>query len=74
MDIQMPEMDGLSATRAIRRMKGFESLPIVAMTAHAMNSDRELSLQAGMNDHINKPIDLPELFQALARWIPPRKE
>jgi CheY-like chemotaxis protein len=71
MDIQMPVMDGLSATRAIREM-GFAELPIVAMTAHAMSSDREVSLQAGMNDHVNKPINVTELFQALAKWIPPR--
>ncbi|MDR1038770.1 MAG: response regulator [Deltaproteobacteria bacterium] len=70
MDIQMPVMDGLTATRAIREL-GFASLPIVAMTAHAMSSDRELSLKAGMNDHVNKPINVMELFQALAKWIPP---
>ncbi|MDR1035176.1 MAG: PAS domain-containing protein [Deltaproteobacteria bacterium] len=71
MDIQMPVMDGLTATRAIRDL-GFDRLPIVAMTAHAMSSDRELSLKAGMNDHVNKPINVNELFQALAKWIPPR--
>ena len=69
MDIQMPEMDGLAATQAIRREARFSALPIVAMTAHAMAGDRELSLKAGMNDHINKPINLLELFQALAKWI-----
>jgi PAS domain S-box-containing protein len=71
MDIQMPKMDGLSATRAIREL-GFKELPIVAMTAHAMSSDRELSLKAGMNDHVNKPINIKELFQTLLRWIPPK--
>ncbi|MDR3155457.1 MAG: response regulator [Deltaproteobacteria bacterium] len=71
MDIQMPVMDGLTATRTIREL-GYSELPIVAMTAHAMSSDRELSLKAGMNDHVNKPINVPELFQALAKWIPPR--
>jgi CheY-like chemotaxis protein len=71
MDIQMPEMDGLEATRSIRRMEAFRSLPIVAMTAHAMSGDRELSLQSGMNDHVNKPIDVNELFKAIARWLPP---
>ncbi|MDR1870355.1 MAG: PAS domain-containing protein [Deltaproteobacteria bacterium] len=70
MDIQMPEMDGLTATRTIRSMAGFESIPIVAMTAHAMSGDRELSLAAGMNDHISKPINLPELYQALLKWVP----
>ena len=69
MDIQMPEMDGLAATQAIRREARFNDLPIVAMTAHAMAGDRELSLKAGMNDHINKPINLLELFQSLAKWI-----
>ncbi|MDR1081035.1 MAG: PAS domain-containing protein [Deltaproteobacteria bacterium] len=71
MDIQMPVMDGLTATRTIRDL-GFDRLPIVAMTAHAMSSDRELSLKAGMNDHVNKPINVNELFQALAKWIPPK--
>ncbi|MDR1079617.1 MAG: response regulator, partial [Deltaproteobacteria bacterium] len=69
MDIQMPEMDGLTATRAIRALPGYEELPIVAMTAHAMSGDRDLSLAAGMNDHITKPINLDALFAALNRWI-----
>jgi len=72
MDIQMPEMDGLTATIRLRELPQFQDLPIVAMTAHAMSGDREQSLKAGMNDHINKPINISELFQALARWIPPR--
>ncbi|MDR1164698.1 MAG: response regulator [Deltaproteobacteria bacterium] len=71
MDIQMPVMDGLTATKTIREL-GFSELPIVAMTAHAMSSDRELSLKAGMNDHVNKPINVKELFQTLLKWIPPK--
>jgi signal transduction histidine kinase/DNA-binding response OmpR family regulator/ABC-type amino acid transport substrate-binding protein len=73
MDIQMPEMDGLTASKAIRAIPGFESLPIVAMTAHAMSGDRELSLSAGMNDHVTKPINLTELFSTLNRWIKPKE-
>jgi CheY-like chemotaxis protein len=72
MDIQMPEMDGLTASRTIRSLPGFADLPIVAMTAHAMSGDRELSLAAGMNDHVSKPINLSELFNALLKWVPPR--
>lgn len=69
MDIQMPVMDGLSATRKIRSMAGFESLPIIAMTAHAMAGDRDASRAAGMNDHITKPIDSAELMHVLLGWI-----
>ncbi|MDR0356726.1 MAG: response regulator [Deltaproteobacteria bacterium] len=69
MDVQMPVMDGLSATRIIREM-GHADLPIVAMTAHAMSNDRQLSLDAGMNDHISKPINVNELLQTLVKWIP----
>jgi CheY-like chemotaxis protein len=72
MDIQMPEMDGLTASKTIRALPGFADLPIVAMTAHAMSGDRELSLAAGMNDHVSKPININELFNALAKWVPPR--
>jgi CheY-like chemotaxis protein len=73
MDIQMPELDGLAATREIRSNSDprFAKLPIVAMTAHAMSGDRERSLDAGMNDHLIKPIDPDALFAALLRWIPP---
>lgn len=69
MDIQMPEMDGLEATRLIRSHNRLKSLPIVAMTAHAMAGDREKSIKAGMNDHITKPIDPDELYATLLRWI-----
>ncbi|MDX8398901.1 MAG: response regulator [Gallionellaceae bacterium] len=69
MDIQMPEMDGLSATRMIRSNESLRDLPIVAMTAHAMAGDREKSLAAGMNDHITKPIDPKKLIDTLSHWI-----
>ena len=72
MDMQMPVMDGLAATRAIRANPKFHDLPIVAMTANAMVSDREKCLNAGMNDHIAKPIDPDQLFATLARWVKPR--
>ncbi|MDR1165319.1 MAG: PAS domain-containing protein [Deltaproteobacteria bacterium] len=73
MDIQMPEMDGITATKTIRGIAGFENLPIIAMTAHAMSGDRELSIASGMNDHVNKPINLQDLYQALLKWLPPKK-
>jgi len=71
MDVQMPVMDGFEATREIRRLEGFAGLPIVAMTANAMASDREQCLSAGMNDHLAKPIDPGALWRALRRWIRP---
>ncbi len=73
MDIQMPEMDGFTATREIRRLKKTDvaELPIIAMTAHALAGDREKSLDAGMNDHITKPIDPSLLLRTLLRWIRP---
>jgi signal transduction histidine kinase/CheY-like chemotaxis protein/HPt (histidine-containing phosphotransfer) domain-containing protein len=69
MDMQMPVMDGLAATKVIRSNPQFRNLPIVAMTANAMASDREKCLEAGMNDHIAKPIDPDQLFATLARWV-----
>jgi two-component system sensor histidine kinase/response regulator len=72
MDLQMPVMDGLQATRQIRAMPGCDRLPILAMTANAMAGDRERSLAAGMNDHVTKPIDPDELFDVLLRWLPDR--
>jgi CheY-like chemotaxis protein len=72
MDMQMPVMDGLVATRAIRQNSQFKDLPIIAMTANAMAGDREKCLEAGMNDHLAKPIDPDKLFDALLRWIPAR--
>ena len=70
MDIQMPVMDGLTATRLIRADDRFGKLPILAMTAYAMSGDRDRSLNAGMNDHITKPIDPNRLLAALIRWMP----
>ena len=71
MDMQMPVMDGLTATEALRRQKRFDTLPIIAMTANAMASDRDRCLAAGMNDHIAKPIDPDVLVSTLKRWIRP---
>ncbi|RQW78146.1 MAG: sensor histidine kinase, partial [Geobacter sp.] len=72
MDVHMPVMDGLQATRLIRGELGLKSLPIIAMTANAMAADRDLCLEAGMNDQVLKPIDVSELFSTLRRWISSR--
>jgi signal transduction histidine kinase/ActR/RegA family two-component response regulator len=69
MDVEMPELDGLAATRLIRERIPAEALPIVAMTAHAMEQERRLCLEAGMNDRVTKPIDPKEFAQTLRRWI-----
>ena len=79
MDIQMPIMDGFAATRAIRDRQdpvsstqhSVSSIPIIAMTAHAMAGDRKKSIAGGMNDHVNKPIDPAELFRVLLKWVKP---
>ena len=68
MDVQMPEMDGLEATKAIRE-KGFDTVPIVAMTANAMKGDREKCLESGMNDYITKPIKRELVFEVLEKWV-----
>jgi two-component system sensor histidine kinase/response regulator len=70
MDMQMPEMDGLEATRALRADPAFRSLPIIAMTANAMRHDLDACVEAGMNDHITKPIDRKAMLEALRRWLP----
>src|SRR6185295_9734598 len=69
MDLQMPEMDGIEATRRIRAEARFAKLPIIAMTAHAMIEERERCSAAGMVDHISKPIDPHIMFQTLSRWV-----
>jgi PAS domain S-box-containing protein len=74
MDMQMPVMDGVAATIEIRKQARFDSLPIVAMTANVMAAERQRCLDAGMNDHVAKPIDPAALFDALARWLTPRAE
>jgi signal transduction histidine kinase/CheY-like chemotaxis protein/HPt (histidine-containing phosphotransfer) domain-containing protein len=70
MDMQMPVMDGVTATRAIRAMVGMGRLPIIAMTANAMAQDRQRCLDAGMNDFLSKPIEPEDLVATLYRWAP----
>ena len=71
MDMQMPVMDGLSATRLLRTKPYMEGVPIIAMTAHALVEERQRCLDAGMNDHVSKPIDPDVLFATLMRWAKP---
>ena len=70
LDIQMPDMDGYELARRIRENPEWQELPLLAMTAHALVGDREKSLQAGMNDHLSKPIDFVKLVEALEKWLP----
>ncbi len=73
MDIQMPVMDGYTATLIIRNQDKFKELPIIAMTANIMEGDRTKAKAAGMDDHIGKPLDVNELFTVLTKWISPNK-
>jgi CheY-like chemotaxis protein len=72
MDMQMPVMDGVAATKRIRSIPRFSTLPIIAMTANAMEGDRELCRAVGMNDHVSKPIDPEAMFATVMKWIKPR--
>ena len=69
MDVQMPDIDGLEATRIIRHDLGLTDLPVIALTAGTMASQRELALAAGMNSFVSKPFRLKELVAALSPWI-----
>lgn len=71
MDIQMPEMDGITATKTIREDRAFAALPIIAMTAHAMKEEQDRCLQAGMIDHVSKPVDASVLLTTIAKHIAP---
>jgi CheY-like chemotaxis protein len=74
MDMQMPVMDGVTVTKIIRKESRFRNLPVVAMTANAMQGDRDRCLAAGMNDHVAKPIEPDMLWKALLTWIKPRQQ
>jgi CheY-like chemotaxis protein/HPt (histidine-containing phosphotransfer) domain-containing protein len=74
MDMQMPIMDGVTATRLLRNDPRLQKLPIIAMTAHALVEERQRCLDAGMNDHVSKPINPEILFSTLLRWANPRAE
>jgi signal transduction histidine kinase/CheY-like chemotaxis protein len=70
LDMQMPRVDGLEAARRLRRMRGYEALPILALTANAFHADREACVAAGMNDFISKPVDADALYAHMLRWLP----
>ncbi|WP_232312665.1 response regulator [Enterovibrio coralii] len=74
MDMQMPVMDGVTATKKIREIESLSGMPIVAMTANAMERDVKQCKEAGMNDHVSKPIDVDELISAISRWTNASKE
>ena len=69
MDMQMPKMNGIEATRAIRLLPGYAATPILAMTANAFDEDRQVCIEVGMNDHIGKPVDPEKLFETLLKWL-----
>ena len=74
MDVMMPEMDGYDASRAIRKMPHFKTLPIIAVTAKAMKGDREKCLEAGASDYITKPVNTEQLLSLLRVWLYRSKE
>ena len=74
MDMQMPEIDGLEATRLLRRMPHRQQVPVIAMTANASRDDRQRCIDAGMNDHLPKPFELTRLTETLKRWLAPRAD
>ena len=67
----MPEMDGYTTTAAIREMPEFADLPVIAVTARAMQGDRDKSLAAGTTDYVTKPVDTEELLGCIKHWLPP---
>jgi CheY-like chemotaxis protein len=69
MDVMMPELDGYETTRLIRKQEQFRSLPIIALTAKAMQGDREKCIEAGASDYITKPVDTDQLLTLLRLWL-----
>ena len=69
MDIQMPVMDGIEATRRIRGKEKWKDIPIIALTAHALKGDREKFLEAGMNDYLSKPLNYKEFYSKIKRLV-----
>jgi CheY-like chemotaxis protein len=74
MDMQMPHLNGVDATRAIRALPGYAETPILAMTANAFDEDRRVCIDAGMNDHIGKPVNPEKLFETLLKWLGKRTQ
>ncbi|MEY4932656.1 MAG: hypothetical protein RLZZ403_976, partial [Pseudomonadota bacterium] len=74
MDMQMPNLNGMDATRAVRKLPGYANIPILAMTANVFSGDRELCLAAGMNDHLAKPLEINEFYKTLLAWLEKTEE
>jgi CheY-like chemotaxis protein len=69
MDMQMPHMNGVEATRVIRALPGYAKTPILAMTANAFDEDRKVCIEAGMDDHLGKPVVPEALYETLLKWL-----